>query len=76
MRYKDFVQNPRAAVRLIAGFAHLPVLADDLRFLGAGHADLTTSHTVAGNPMRFRTDVSSCAVTMPGDSSCRAASSA
>ncbi len=39
----------------IAGFADLPVSADDLRFLGAGHADLTTSHTVAGNPMRFRT---------------------
>ncbi len=55
MRYEDFVQNPRAAVSRIAGFADLPVSADDLRFLGAGHADLTTSHTVAGNPMRFRT---------------------
>ena len=55
MRYEDFVADPRAAVRRIAGFAGLPVTAGDLHFLGDDHVDLTTAHTVAGNPMRFRT---------------------
>jgi len=55
MRYEDFVADPRAAVRRVADFAGLPVTAGDLHFLGPGHVDLATSHTVAGNPMRFRT---------------------
>ncbi len=54
MRYEDFVADPRAAVRRIAGFAGLPITAGNLDFLGSGHVDLPTSHTVAGNPMRFR----------------------
>ncbi len=55
LRYEDFVADPRAAVRRIASFASLPVTARNLNYLGSGHVDLTTSHTVAGNPMRFRT---------------------
>jgi len=55
MRYEDFVADPKAAVRRIAGFADLPVTDDDLRFIGAGSAELGASHTIAGNPMRFRT---------------------
>ncbi len=55
LRYEDFVADPIAAVRRVAAFADLPIAGSDLDFLGPGHADLTASHTVAGNPMRFRT---------------------
>lgn len=55
MRYEDFLADPRSAVRRIAGFAELPIAPGDLDFLGDAHVELTQAHTVAGNPMRFRT---------------------
>ncbi|MGH3737276.1 MAG: sulfotransferase family protein [Micromonosporaceae bacterium] len=53
VRYEDFVHDPVGATKEIAGFAGID--HGDLDFLGGDHADLTTSHSAAGNPMRFRT---------------------
>ncbi len=55
LRYEDFVLHPRLWVRRIAEFAGLDIRPSDLDFLGTDHVDLTASHTVSGNPMRFRT---------------------
>jgi hypothetical protein len=57
LRYEDFVADPRAVLTELAEFADVP--AGDLGFLTES-ADqssvlLSPSHTVAGNPMRFRT---------------------
>lgn len=58
VRYEDFVQAPERELNRIASFAGLPD-APTARFLGSddtGHwADLSASHTVSGNPMRFST---------------------
>ncbi len=51
IRYEQFLADPRAALRELAGFAG--VSAGDLGFLGDGHADLGVGHSAAGNPMRF-----------------------
>ncbi|MGI8532187.1 MAG: sulfotransferase [Geodermatophilaceae bacterium] len=55
VRYEDFVTDPGAVVRRIAEFADLPLAPDALDHVGADHVELTSAHTVAGNPMRFRT---------------------
>lgn len=55
VRYEDFVTRPDHAVRAVAGLTGLQVpapLAEDLR---RGEVDLGVDHTVAGNPLRFRT---------------------
>jgi Sulfotransferase domain len=57
VRYEDFVADPAGSLRRMAEFACgpdavPPALADGL---AAGHADLSVTHTAAGNPMRFRT---------------------
>ncbi|MGH3647195.1 MAG: sulfotransferase [Micromonosporaceae bacterium] len=52
-RYEDFVHDPVGATKEIAEFAG--VHAGDLGFLAPGHVDLTSNHSAAGNPMRFRT---------------------
>lgn len=54
VRYEDFMADPAAEIRRIAGFAGLPVNARELSFLSPDSVQLTTAHTVAGNPMRFR----------------------
>jgi hypothetical protein len=55
VRYEDVVAHPRAEITRL--LAHLGVGTGDagLAFLGEGHAELGVDHTVAGNPMRFRT---------------------
>lgn len=55
VRYEDFVARPADQVARIADFAGLPISGTDLSFLGSTYANLTATHTVAGNPMRFRT---------------------
>ena len=55
VRYEDFVTEPTSTVRAIAGFMELPVPNDLLSELDEGVVDLRPNHTVAGNPMRFRT---------------------
>ena len=53
LRYERFADDPRGALEKVVRFAGLP--AEPLDFLGEGYADLTATHTVAGNPMRFTT---------------------
>jgi hypothetical protein len=53
LRYEDFVAEPRAVLTELADFADVPV--GDLDFLSESSVLLSPSHTVAGNPMRFRT---------------------
>ncbi|GAA3742386.1 sulfotransferase [Salinactinospora qingdaonensis] len=52
VRYEDFVAAPAARFAEVAGFighqGELPITAD-------GHVYLSTTHTVSGNPTRFRT---------------------
>lgn len=53
LRYEDFVADPRGVLVDLAGFADIP--PGDLEFLSESSVLLSPSHTVAGNPMRFRT---------------------
>ncbi|MGH3649023.1 MAG: sulfotransferase family protein [Micromonosporaceae bacterium] len=53
VRYEDFVNDPVGATKEIAEFAG--VEPGDLGFLSGDHVDLTSNHSAAGNPMRFRT---------------------
>lgn len=53
VRYEDLVDDPEAVLARAAAVAGLP---DGTRGSLRGHAlELTADHTVAGNPMRFRT---------------------
>jgi hypothetical protein len=54
LRYEDFVAAPEAVLRQLAAFADVP-LTGTPSFLDGSTATLSPSHTVAGNPMRFRT---------------------
>jgi hypothetical protein len=58
LRYEDVVRRPEAVLGEIASFAGLPDVATT-EFLGADRAnhwaELSVSHTVSGNPMRFST---------------------
>ena len=55
VRYEDVVADPRAALRAVA--AHGGLAADDeaTSFVDGSNVTLSTTHTVAGNPMRFTT---------------------
>ena len=57
LRYEDIVRGPEAVLGEIASFAGLSDIATG--FLGADRtnrwAELSVSHTVSGNPMRFST---------------------
>lgn len=55
LRYEDFAADPDAVLRSVAGFADLDLGPDDLGFLEPDAVQLSTSHQVAGNPMRFTT---------------------
>jgi hypothetical protein len=55
VRYEDLVAHPRAEVARLLARLRVGTGDGDLAFLGDGHADLGVDHTVAGNPMRFRT---------------------
>jgi hypothetical protein len=53
IRYEQFLDDPRVALRELSAYAGIPVQESDLDFLGTGHADLKVGHSAAGNPMRF-----------------------
>jgi hypothetical protein len=55
VRYETMAQRPRQSLREILAFAG-PWLegGQDLSFLGPSHAVLGTTHSVAGNPIRFQ----------------------
>jgi Sulfotransferase domain len=53
LRYEDLVRTPERHLREIAGTAGIGVDEDAFSFLGDGYVRLTTTHCVAGNPMRF-----------------------
>lgn len=55
LRYEDFVTDPGSALEELGRFAGLPARAQDLPFLHGSSVTLSPSHTVSGNPMRFRT---------------------
>ncbi|MGZ4567092.1 MAG: sulfotransferase domain-containing protein [Blastococcus sp.] len=55
LRYEDFVTDPRRVLGELAEFAGMPAGEGSLGFLAGATATLSPSHTVAGNPMRFRT---------------------
>lgn len=55
VRYEDVVADPRSSLVRITEQAGLAVQDADLAFLSTGVVQLQTTHTVAGNPMRFRT---------------------
>jgi hypothetical protein len=52
LRYEDFVADPAPVLAELAAFAGLPADVDVVR---DGAVVLSPSHTVSGNPMRFRT---------------------
>ena len=54
LRYEDFVAEPRAWVSDLAEFAGLPAEDGAAGFIDDSSVLLTPSHTVAGNPVRFR----------------------
>ncbi len=53
LRYESLVENPQAALSLVASFAGKPLDPGSLAFLDGKSASLRTHHTVAGNPMRM-----------------------
>jgi Sulfotransferase family len=55
VRYEDLVRSPAAMLRQVAAFAGVPGGDEMLSFLHGSSAELTTTHLVAGNPMRFDT---------------------
>ena len=54
-RYEDVVEDPRRAVAEILAASGAGVPADALEFIRPDAVHLDAGHTVAGNPMRFRT---------------------
>lgn len=53
VHYEDFVADPGPTLASIVEYARGVVQDDDVAFLDADSASLSTAHTVAGNPMRF-----------------------
>jgi hypothetical protein len=51
LRYEDLVSNPQKS--LLGVFRDLEIERPSLDFLDGFHANLKTSHTVSGNPVRF-----------------------
>lgn len=54
LRYEDFVADPAAGLRRVLDHAGVPV-PPAFPHVGDAVVDLLPEHTVAGNPMRFRT---------------------
>jgi Sulfotransferase family len=54
VRYEDFVADPAAALRRILGFAGIDAVDQLDAFLTPGGVVLHRSHSLTGNPMRFR----------------------
>lgn len=55
LRYEDFLAAPVAETTRAIAATGRTLGPDDLAFLTDRHVDLLTDHSVAGNPMRFRT---------------------
>ena len=55
LRYEDFLAAPVAETTRAIAATGRTLGPDDLAFLSDRHVDLLTDHSVAGNPMRFRT---------------------
>lgn len=55
VRYEDFVADPAATVHRLAALAGMADEADLLFPVQDRVVDLVPAHTIAGNPMRFRT---------------------
>lgn len=56
LRYEDMLAAPRETVSSVAAFGGLALRPDALQgFHGPDLVDLAADHTVAGNPMRFKT---------------------
>lgn len=53
VRYEDAVERPRELLTRVAALLDLP--ERDFPFLTGSRVELSTDHTVAGNPMRFTT---------------------
>jgi Sulfotransferase domain len=53
VRYEDLVRRPRQVIHGILEFLGYRPAAEELNFLEPSHAVLGTTHSVAGNPMRF-----------------------
>jgi hypothetical protein len=53
LRYEDLVRTPERHLREIADAADIDVADEAFSFLGDGYVQLTDTHCVAGNPMRF-----------------------
>lgn len=54
MRYESLVNGPRETLARILSFAGIPANRQELSFVDGSTVHLRPSHTVAGNPMRFR----------------------
>jgi hypothetical protein len=54
VHYEDFVAAPRAELATIIRFLGRDVCGADLAFVGESSVELPRDHSVAGNPMRFR----------------------
>jgi hypothetical protein len=54
LRYEDFVDDPGGTTAALARFADVPLPPGALDFIAGSSVRLSSSHTVAGNPMRFR----------------------
>ncbi|HVX43993.1 MAG TPA: glycosyltransferase [Mycobacteriales bacterium] len=54
LRYEDFIDSPRAELARVLAFAGASTTTG-LGFLDADRVRLESTHTVAGNPMRFHT---------------------
>jgi hypothetical protein len=55
IRYETLVREPRSVIEDILRRAEVPFEPNDLRFIQDGHVDLSTTHTVMGNPSRLNT---------------------
>lgn len=55
LNYEDFIRSPRASVRRLLALAEHEVPPEGLDFIGTDSVQLPDSHTLSGNPMRFRT---------------------
>lgn len=53
-RYEDLLADPAAETTRMMAAAGRTVTRGDLDFLANHHVELATDHSVAGNPMRFR----------------------
>jgi hypothetical protein len=54
VHYEEFVASPRAELAAIVRFLGREVSDADLAFVGKSSVELPRDHSVAGNPMRFR----------------------